>query len=54
MPQRRFAVLRADIGRELVNVRRLVAEAEEWQTQLYICWKGLSNNLALLTSFFIP
>lgn len=35
MPQRRFAVLRADIGRELVHVRRLVAEAEEWQTQLY-------------------
>jgi hypothetical protein len=34
MPQRRFTVLRADIGRELENVRRLVAEAEEWKPQL--------------------
>ncbi len=34
MPQPRFAVLRADIGRELDSVRRLVAEAEEWQSQL--------------------
>lgn len=32
--QPRFAVLRADINRELENVQRLVAQAEEWQTQL--------------------
>jgi hypothetical protein len=32
--QHRFAVLRADIGRELDNVRRLAAEAEEWQSSL--------------------
>lgn len=32
--QRRFAVLRAEIRRELDNVRRLVAEAEEWQSKL--------------------
>jgi len=34
MPQPRFAVLRADIGRELDSVRRLVAEAEQWESQL--------------------
>jgi hypothetical protein len=34
MTQPRFAVLRADISRELDSVRRLVAEAEEWQSQL--------------------
>lgn len=34
MPQRKFAVLRADIGRELGNVQRLVAEAERWQPRL--------------------
>lgn len=34
MTQPRFAVLRADIGRELANVQRLVAQAEEWQLQL--------------------
>ncbi|MFC2037435.1 hypothetical protein ACFLYD_05630 [Chloroflexota bacterium] len=34
MPYRRFAVLRADISRELDNVRRLVAEAEEWGLRL--------------------
>ncbi len=34
MPQRRFAVLRADISRELDNVQRLVAEAEELELQL--------------------
>jgi hypothetical protein len=34
MPQRRFAILRADIGRELDNLKRLVAEAEEWQPRL--------------------
>ena len=30
----RVAVLRADISRELDNVRRLVAEAEEWRGRL--------------------
>jgi hypothetical protein len=34
MSQRRFAVLRADIARELDSVRRLVAEAEEWGSRL--------------------
>jgi len=34
MTQPRFAVLRADISRELDSVRRLLAEAEEWQSQL--------------------
>ena len=34
MLQPRFAVLRADMGRELDNVRRLVAEAEEWSEKL--------------------
>jgi hypothetical protein len=34
MPQPRIAALRADIGRELSSVRRLVAEAKEWQDQL--------------------
>lgn len=34
MPHRRFAVLRADISRELDNVRRLVAEADEWAPRL--------------------
>jgi len=34
MPRHRFAALRADIGRELDSVRRLVAEAEEWRAQL--------------------
>lgn len=34
MPHRRFAVLRADISRELDNVRRLVAEADEWTPRL--------------------
>lgn len=34
MLQRRFAVLRADIGREMDNLRRLVAEAEKWQPLL--------------------
>lgn len=32
--QHRFAVLRAEIRRDLDNVRRLVAEAEEWQSRL--------------------
>jgi hypothetical protein len=32
--QPRFAVLRAEIRRELDNVRRLVAEAEEWESKL--------------------
>jgi hypothetical protein len=31
MSQRRFAILRANIGRELDNPERLVAEAEEWR-----------------------
>ena len=34
MPHHRFAVLRADISRELDNVRRLVAEADEWTPRL--------------------
>ncbi len=34
MVQRRFAVLRADISREMDNLRRLVAEAEEWSPRL--------------------
>ena len=34
MPQRRFAVVRADIGREMDNLRRLVAEAEEWRPRI--------------------
>jgi len=34
MSQRRFAILRADIGRELDSLRRLVAEAEEWRLRL--------------------
>lgn len=34
MPQRKFAVLRADIGRELDNLKRLVVEAEEWSSRL--------------------
>jgi hypothetical protein len=34
MSQRRFAILRADIGREMDNLRRLVAEAREWQPGL--------------------
>ena len=34
MSQRRFAVLRADIARELDNVQRLVTEAEEWGSKL--------------------
>jgi len=34
MPQHRFAVLRADLSRELDNVRRLAAEAAEWQPRL--------------------
>ena len=34
MTQPRFAVLRADISRELESVRRLAAEAEAWQSQL--------------------
>ena len=34
MSQHRFAVLRADIARELDNVQRLVAEAEEWRSRL--------------------
>jgi len=34
MSQHRFAVLRADIGREMDNLRRLVAEAEEWRPLL--------------------
>jgi hypothetical protein len=32
--QHRFAILRAEIRRELDNVRRLVAEAEKWQSSL--------------------
>lgn len=32
--QRRFAVLRSEIRRELENVRRLATEAEEWQDKL--------------------
>jgi hypothetical protein len=38
--QHRFAVLRAEIGRNLDNVRRLVAEAEEWQSRLE-SWPGI-------------
>ena len=34
MPQHRLAVLRADIARDLDNVRRLAAEAEEWGSKL--------------------
>ncbi|HID64391.1 MAG TPA: hypothetical protein EYP49_16865 [Anaerolineae bacterium] len=34
MPERRFAILRADLGREIDNLRRLVAEAEEWSPRL--------------------
>ncbi len=34
MPRHRFAVLRADLGRELDNVDRLAAEAAEWQPRL--------------------
>jgi len=34
MSQPRFAVLRADVRRELDNVRRLVAEAQEWSEKL--------------------
>lgn len=34
MSQRRFAVLRADISREMDDLRRLVAEAEEWRPLL--------------------
>jgi hypothetical protein len=34
MSQRRFAILRANIGRELENLERLVAEAEEWRPRL--------------------
>ena len=34
MTQPRFAVLRADISRELESVRRLAAEAEAWESQL--------------------
>jgi hypothetical protein len=34
MAQTKLAVLRADIGREMDDLRRLVAEAEEWQPLL--------------------
>ena len=34
MSQPRFAALRADMGRESANVRRLVAEAQEWADKL--------------------
>ena len=34
MSQPRFAVLRADIARELDHVQRLVTEAEEWGDRL--------------------
>ena len=34
MAQTKLAVLRADIGREMEDLRRLVAEAEEWQPLL--------------------
>lgn len=34
MAQTKFAVLRADIGREMDGLRRLVAEAEEWRPLL--------------------
>jgi hypothetical protein len=34
VPQHRFAVLRADIARELDRVQQLVAEAREWAPQL--------------------
>ncbi|HUT20615.1 MAG TPA: hypothetical protein VM366_15775 [Anaerolineae bacterium] len=34
MPQHRFAILRADIARELSQVQQLVAEAKEWAPKL--------------------
>lgn len=34
MPQRRFAALRADLDLEVDNLRRLVAEADEWRPRL--------------------
>jgi hypothetical protein len=34
MPERKFAVLRADIHRELEHVQRLVAEGQEWGSRL--------------------
>jgi len=34
MPRHRFAVLRAELGRELDKVRRLADEAREWQSRL--------------------
>jgi len=34
MSQRKLVVLRAEIRRELNNVQRLIAEAEEWRPGL--------------------